>query len=68
MIAWPGSPPSLALTLEEQGAVIAFAEREPLLSRERADELAGLADVLANGDEPRARPLAIAAWLLGRSA
>jgi uncharacterized RDD family membrane protein YckC len=64
----PAAPPSLALTLEEQGAVIAFAEREPLLSRERADELAGLADVLANGDEPRARLLAIAAWLLGRSA
>lgn len=64
----PAAPPSLPLTLEEQGAVIAFAEREPLLSRERADELAGIADVLSRGEEPRARLLAIAAWLLGRGA
>ena len=48
--------------------MIAFAEREPLLSRERADELAGIAGVLSRGEEPRARLLAIAAWLLGRSA
>jgi len=64
----PAAPPTLPLTLEEQGAVIAFAEREPLLSRERADELAGIADVLAGGEEPRSRLLAIAAWLLGRGA
>ena len=64
----PATPPSLPLTLEEQGAVIAFAEREPLLSRERADELAGIAEVLTRGDEPRSRLLAIAAWLLGRGA
>ena len=61
-------PPPLQLTLEEQGAVIAFAERSPLLSVARADELAAIPTVLTRGEEPRGRLLAIAAWLLGRSA
>jgi uncharacterized RDD family membrane protein YckC len=59
-------PPPLPLTLEEQGAVIAFAERAPLLSRARADELAEIPAALTGGGEPRARLLAMAAWLLGR--
>ncbi|HXZ85865.1 MAG TPA: RDD family protein [Myxococcota bacterium] len=61
-------PPALPLTLEEQRAVIAFAERAPLLSAERADEIAAIPAVLTQGGEPRARLVAIASWLLGRSA
>ena len=60
-------PPPVALTLEEQGALIAFAERAPLLSTARTAELAAIPEALTRGDEPRARLLAIAAWLLGRA-
>lgn len=60
-------PPPLPLTLEEQSAVIAFAERVPQLSSARTDELAEIPAVLTRGGEPRARLLAMAAWLLGRS-
>jgi uncharacterized RDD family membrane protein YckC len=60
-------PPPLPLTLEEQGAVIAFAERAPLLSSARAAELAAIPSALTAGGEPRARLLEIAAFLLGRS-
>jgi uncharacterized RDD family membrane protein YckC len=64
----PAVAPALPLTLDEQRAVIAFAERAPLLSRERADELAAIPTALTGGAEPRARLVAIASWLLGRSA
>jgi uncharacterized RDD family membrane protein YckC len=67
-IAERPAPPQLSLTLEEQGAVIAFAERAPFLSAERADELARIPAALTGADEPRSRLLSIAAWLLGRSA
>lgn len=67
-IAERPAPPPLSLTLEEQGAVIAFAERAPFLSAERADELARIPTALTGADEPRSRLLSIAAWLLGRSA
>jgi uncharacterized RDD family membrane protein YckC len=60
--------PALPLTLEEQRAVIAFAERAPLLSGERAAEIAAIPTALTQGAEPRARLVAIASWLLGRSA
>jgi uncharacterized RDD family membrane protein YckC len=60
-------PPPLPLTLEEQGAVIAFAERAPLLSSARTHELAAIPAALTRGAEPRARLLAMAAWLLGRT-
>jgi uncharacterized RDD family membrane protein YckC len=60
-------PPPFPLTLEEQAAVIAFAERAPLLSSARSAELAGIPVSLTGGDEPRGRLLAIAAWLLGRA-
>jgi uncharacterized RDD family membrane protein YckC len=60
-------PPPLSLTLEEQGAVIAFAERAPFLSSARTEELAAIPGALTRGEEPRARLLAIAAWLLGRA-
>ncbi len=63
----PLAPP-LALAVEEQRAVIAFAERLPLLSAARADELAGLATPLHDGDDPARRLLRIAAWLRGRRA
>jgi uncharacterized RDD family membrane protein YckC len=61
-------PPPVPLTLDEQGAVIAFAERAPYLSNARAAELAAIPAALTGADEPRARLLSIAAWLLGRPA
>jgi uncharacterized RDD family membrane protein YckC len=67
-IAERPAPPPIALTLDEQGAVIAFAERAPFLSSARSEELAAIPTALTGGDEPRARLLSIAAWLLGRSA
>lgn len=63
----PLAPP-LALTLDEQAAVVAFAERAPSLSPERALELAAIPRALAGEHEPRERLFAIAAWLVGRSA
>ncbi|MFI5314811.1 MAG: RDD family protein [Myxococcota bacterium] len=67
-IAERAAPPALALSLEEQGAVIAFAERAPLLSSERAAELAAIPSALTGSEDARARLLAIAAFLLGRNA
>jgi uncharacterized RDD family membrane protein YckC len=66
-IAERPAPPPFPLTLEEQGAVIAFAERTPLLSSERSAELAAIPEALTQSHEPRARLHAIAAWLLGRA-
>ncbi|HTO69009.1 MAG TPA: RDD family protein [Myxococcota bacterium] len=66
--AGPAVAPPLLLTLEEQRAVIAFAERAALLSPERADELAAIPAALTAGEPPRARLVAMAAFLLGRSA
>ncbi len=66
-IAERPAPPPFPLTLEEQGAVIAFAERAPLLSSARSAELAGIPSSLTGAEEPRARLLAIAAHLLGRA-
>ncbi len=63
----PLAPP-VALTLEEQTAVIAFAERATSLTPERALELAQIADALSGGDDPPARLRAIAAYLIGRTA
>ena len=62
----PPTPPPLPLELEEQRAVIAFAERSPFLSQERAVELASIPLPLLDGEEPRRRLFRIAAWLLGR--
>jgi uncharacterized RDD family membrane protein YckC len=65
----PAEPPPLPLTLEEQGAVIAFAERASLLSPERALELAAIpASVSGSGEAARTRLLGYAAFLLGRDA
>jgi uncharacterized RDD family membrane protein YckC len=61
-------PPPIPLTLDEQSAVIAFAERAPLLSPERALELARIPASVSAGDaDPRARLLGFAAFLLGKS-
>ena len=62
----PESPP-LALELEEQRAVIAFAQRAPDLTEERARELAALAEPLVQGREDAVVALfGQAAWLVGR--
>lgn len=58
--------PAIPLAVEEQRAVVAFAERAPRLSEARAAELAALAEPLVDGREPPAeRLLRIAAWLRG---
>ncbi|MCB1034589.1 MAG: RDD family protein [Acidobacteria bacterium] len=63
----PASP-GVALTLEEQGAILEFAERLPTWTRERGLELASLLRPLtqATGTEGRQRLLALANWLVGR--
>ena len=61
----PQRPP-VSLDVDEQRAVIAFAERAARLSPERADELAALATPLVGSEPPRAQLLRIAAWLVGR--
>ncbi len=63
----PLAPP-FALTIEEQAAVIAFAERAASLSAERVAELAAIPRALAGDDDPRERLIAHAAYLVGRSA
>ncbi|HZH43179.1 MAG TPA: RDD family protein [Lysobacter sp.] len=61
-------PPPVALLPHEQAALIAFAERAPLLTPARQVELAELAAPLAQAHGPAAvaRLLAFAHWLLGR--
>ncbi len=60
--------PVLPLTLEEQGAILEFAERLPTWTRERGLELATLLRPLtqATGSQGRGRILGIANWLVGR--
>ena len=60
--------PRFPLTLEEQAAVIAFAERASSLSPERAAELAAIPRSLTGGDDPRTSLIAQAAYLVGRPA
>jgi uncharacterized RDD family membrane protein YckC len=63
----PLAPP-IPLELEEQQAVIAYAERAAEFSSARADELAELATPLhAPGESARLRIERIGAWLLGRA-
>ncbi|MCC6195940.1 MAG: RDD family protein [Burkholderiales bacterium] len=62
-------PPPVPLATNEQRAVIGFTLREPLLTRERASELAAYAVPLTAGlaaDAARARLVAIGRFLLGR--
>ena len=59
--------PPIALSLDEQRAVIAYGERAPLLSDARAEELARVAEPLvASGSPARDQLLRMAAWLSGR--
>jgi len=60
--------PRIPLTLDEQAAVIAFAERAASLSPERAAELAEIPRSLTGHDEPRESLIAQAAYLVGRTA
>lgn len=61
------APPAMALPLEQQRAVIAFAQRVPELTPERASELASLAVPLVAGSEDPVRTLlGHANWLIGR--
>lgn len=61
-------PPRYPLTLEQQRAVIAFAERASMLTPERTLELANIATPLtqATNDTAVKRLFAIANWLVGR--
>jgi uncharacterized RDD family membrane protein YckC len=62
-------PPAIALSIDEQRAVIGFALREPRLTRERAGELAQVALPLTTGltgDRARAALVGIGRFLLGR--
>ena len=61
-------PPRFALTLDEQTAVIAFAERESTLTPERARELAEIPGPLSAGDDPAEALRGVAAFLVGRTA
>ena len=63
----PLAPP-FPLTIEERAAVIAFAERAASLSAERVAELAAIPRSLAGDDDARARLIAHAAYLVGRTA
>ena len=59
-------PPTVALTGEEEAAVLAFARREELWGRERGEELAAHAVQLTGArtaEESRVRLLRIARWL-----
>lgn len=62
------APPATSLRLEEQRAVVNFAERGPGLSEARAVELANIAQPLtgAAGEVAIMRLYQIANWLLGR--
>ncbi len=62
----PPLAPPLALELSEQRAVVAYAERSPFLSEERARELASIPEPLLADDDPRQRLFRIAAWLSGQ--
>lgn len=60
-------PPPIALSLDEQRAVIAFAERAARLTGERARELAAIPEPLVAGGDPRRLLERMAAWLIGRT-
>lgn len=59
--------PRVGLSLEEQQAVLAYADRREHLTDERAVELALMAvPLVAGSGDPEGRLLAVAAWLRGR--
>jgi uncharacterized RDD family membrane protein YckC len=66
----PALPPPLPLTVPEQRAIIDYTLRAPLLTAERAAELASLAQPLTTGlpgDAARGRLAAIGRFLLGQA-
>ena len=66
----PAVPPPLPLTVPEQRAIIDYTLRAPLLTAERAAELAALAQPLTMGlpgDAARGRLAAIGRFLLGQT-
>ncbi len=64
----PQAPP-IPLALDEQRALLDFAERVPFLNTERAEELAAIAGpALGHPEEPVRGLTAIAAWLRGGGA
>lgn len=65
--AGPAIAPPAVLELEEQSAVLAFAERRDTFTAERAAELASLTGPLvADSPDPVARVTSVGRWLLGR--
>ena len=63
----PALRPPIALTVEDQRAILAFAERTASLTPERAGELAGLVPGLSGGGPGGTERLqGIAAWIAGR--
>jgi uncharacterized RDD family membrane protein YckC len=64
-------PPAIAISPQDQAAVIALAARAPRLTPARVDELAALAasvsgDAGRSGPDVTRRVLAVAQWFLGR--
>jgi len=65
----PPIPPMTSLTLEEQQAIISYAERYQTLSQERAVELARLAQAVGDTHNTPVTPAYLAGlanWLAGR--
>ena len=59
--------PAHALLQEEQQAILSFAERSPQLTRERAEELAGLTgELVARDQQPLTQLQGIANWIAGK--
>ncbi len=65
----PATAPPFPLQLTEQQAILSFAQRSPLLTDERAEELAALTGPLVeNTGSARQRLLAISNWIAGKRA
>jgi len=59
--------PSYALQLEEQQAILSFAQRSQLLTEERGEELAGLTGPLVSkANSPLKQLLEMANWIAGK--
>lgn len=73
LVEVPPLAPALALSVEDQAALLALAARAPRLTGERLDELAALAAAVS-GDRGRSGPdvtrrvLGVAQWILGHRA
>ncbi len=64
----PPTPPKHPLTIEEQRAILGFAERSKAISTERREELARMTGALVqNQDSATQHLLGIANWIKGRN-